>query len=211
MMTIDSITVGMVQTNCYFVTDTTTKETLIIDPGAEEERILDYLKKNELKPCAILLTHGHFDHIMAVNGLRQTLSVKVYACEKEKALLEDAALNCSMDIGQPYQVVADVFCRDGEELKAAGFSVKVIQTPGHTAGSCCYHVAAEEGQEALFSGDTVFMESVGRCDLPTGNSRKIMDSLKKLLAMEPDLLVYPGHGPKTSIGYEQKNNPYAGW
>lgn len=211
MMTIDSITVGMVQTNCYFVTNTSTKETLIIDPGAEEERILRYLREKELKPCAILLTHGHFDHIMAVNELRQALSVKIYACGEERELLEDAALNCSNELRQPYQVVADVLLKDGAEFSAAGFSIRMLYTPGHTAGSCCYHVLAEEGQEALFSGDTLFMESVGRCDLPTGNSRKILESLKKLLAMEPDLLVYPGHGPKTSIGYEQKNNPYAGW
>lgn len=211
MMTIDSIVVGMVQTNCYFVTNTSTKETLIIDPGAEEKRILDYLREKELKPCAILLTHGHFDHIMAVNELRQALSVKVYACKEERELLEDTALNCSYDFGKPYQVVADVLLKDGAEFSAAGFSVKLLHTPGHTAGSCCYHVVAEEGQEALFSGDTVFMESVGRCDLPTGNVRKIVESLKKLLKLEADLLVYPGHGPRTSIGYEQKNNPYAGW
>lgn len=209
MLKIDSIVVGMVQTNCYFVSNTETNEVILIDPGAEEEQILRELRRRDFKLCGILLTHGHFDHIMAVNGIKQAFSVKVYAGEQEEALLKDSVMNCSDVIGEPYVVVPDVCLKDGEVIELAGFQVKTIHTPGHTEGGVCYHITSDEGQEALFCGDTLFMESVGRTDLPTGNARKLLESMKKLFTLDEDLLAYPGHGPKTRIGYEKVNNIFA--
>lgn len=208
-MKIGSVTVGMVQTNCYFITNEKTSETIIIDPGAEADQLLDELRQKELKLVGILLTHGHFDHIMAVNELRQATMVKAYACEQEQALLEDARLNCSGEIGRPYEVIADVFVKDGQVLELGGMKVSVIGTPGHTAGGVCYLIEDEQGEQALFCGDSLFFESVGRTDLPTGNGRVLMESIQKLFALDGALTAYPGHGPKTSIGYEKVNNPFA--
>lgn len=202
---IQPLVVGTVQTNAYVISNENTKKAVVLDPGAESGRILSYLKSKDLELEAILLTHGHFDHIMGINGILENKRVPVYAYEIEQELLEDAGLNCSVMVGSKTIVHGATYLRDQATIEVAGYTVKLIATPGHTKGSCCFYF---KENEVLFSGDTLFMESIGRTDLPTGNSTKIIESVKSLMNLPDDTIVYPGHGPATSISYERTHNPF---
>lgn len=201
------IVVGPVQTNCYFLKNEQTQEILIVDPGAEQERIIYALDKLQGKPVGILLTHGHYDHVCAVNELKKHYEIPVYSAKAEETLLADANQNLSAAwSGVPYKVKADVLLEDGEKIQAAGFEITTILTPGHTIGSCCYWLKEEE---ICLSGDTVFYGNCGRCDLPTGSMSQMRKSLNKIFAMLPDeTVIYPGHGEATDTEFEKKNNPY---
>lgn len=201
------IVVGPVCTNCYFLKNKQTQETIIVDPGAEEEKIISALKQLQGKPVGILLTHGHYDHVCAVNELKEYYQIPVYAAKTEEVLLADANQNLSAAwSGVPYKVKADVLLEDGEEIQVAGFEITTIFTPGHTIGSCCYWLKEEE---VCFSGDTVFYGNCGRCDLPTGNMSQMRKSLNKIFTMLPEkTVIYPGHGEETDVEFEKKNNPY---
>lgn len=205
-MELGVLVVGMVSTNCYIVTNSNTKETIIVDPGEQPEIIINYIEEEGFSVKGILLTHGHFDHIMAVNELIHKYRVSVYAYEMEKELLENPNMNCSADVRNPYIVYCEHFVKDGEYISIAGFQIKAIATPGHTAGCVSYYF---EEQQILFSGDTIFLESVGRTDLPTGNERILLQSIQeKLIPLDDEIVVFPGHGPSTTIGYEKKHNMY---
>lgn len=207
-MKIYSYPLGMIYTNCYIVTNEDTKEGLIIDPSDQAADIKARIQELEITPVAILLTHGHFDHIMAAKDLKETYHIPVLAGEKEKAMLEDYNLNGTLSVGRNYTLSADRLLKDGEELTLGGLKIKVIHTPGHTAGSVCYYF---EKEKVLLSGDTLFLESVGRTDMPTGNTHDLLESLnRKLMLLPDDVIVYPGHGDKTAIGYEKANNPFIG-
>lgn len=205
-MDLKTLVLGMVGTNCYILHKPDSKEAILIDPGDQAEQIKSYIEKEELRVVAILLTHGHFDHIMAVNELIMAYHVKVYAHREEKALLGDASLNCSEQIRRPYIVDLQETLEDEAQLSFAGFEIKVLYTPGHTKGCVCYYFPKEQ---VLFSGDTIFRESVGRTDLPTGNEATLLQSIQdKLLILDDVTKVYPGHGESTTIGYEKKYNPF---
>lgn len=203
---IDYIVVGMVQTNCYIIHRENSDQCVIADPGDRADTILKYLDEKGLTPEAILLTHGHFDHILAVAEIAAAKGCPVIVCDKEAALLADATQNCTiMGTGKAYALQADRMVKDGEQFSVAGMNIKVIHTPGHTSGSCCYYF--EEG--FALCGDTIFLESVGRTDLPTGNDYQIIPSIEeKIYALPDDTVLFPGHGQHTSVGYEKKNNPY---
>lgn len=202
---IKMIVVGMVQTNCYVLSNVQTKKAVIVDPGDQAEKICVYLREEGLELESILLTHGHFDHIIGIKGVLENYHVPVYAYEAERELLEDARINCSVQVGQMATVTNASYKKKDEMLDAAGFPVKLLATPGHTKGSCCFYF---EKNECLFSGDTLFLESVGRTDLPTGNSSQIIESVQSLMELPDDTYVFPGHGPATTIKYERANNPY---
>lgn len=203
---IGSMTIGYVQTNCYFVYDDEKREAIVFDPAADGVGIYNALLKNEIKVSAIMLTHGHFDHIMGANELREKAGVKIYASELEKDLLASSELNVSNQIGRNYTVEADVYLKDNEKVTINGIEIKMISTPGHTAGSCCYLI---EGEKLLIAGDTLFAGSCGRTDLPTGSGGMLDRSLKeKLMRLDDEIKVYPGHGESTTIGYERKHNPF---
>jgi glyoxylase-like metal-dependent hydrolase (beta-lactamase superfamily II) len=201
------ITVGAIRTNCYIVKG---KENhcIVIDPGAEAENILQSIDEEGWTVDAILLTHGHFDHIMAVDQIREKTRAKVYAASTEEKLLRTPELNCTiMGADIALGVEADCLLDDGQVFDIAGLNVQAIFTPGHTAGSVCYYF---KEAAVLFCGDTVFLESVGRTDLPTGNSTAIIESLnEKILTLPDEVHIYPGHGPDTSVKYEKTANPYA--
>ena len=196
------LVVGQISTNCYLIQNEDTKELIIVDPGDEAQRIERSIEKMHGIPVAIILTHGHFDHILAVNGLRKYFpSVKLYIGESEKEMLENPVLNCSED-GPSYQINADVWVKEGDVLKLAGFEITVISTPGHTAGSVCYYF---KNEGILLSGDTLFNESYGRTDLPTGSEPAMQESLRKLLTTLPEnVRVFPGHEEETTIGHEKE-------
>ena len=205
-MKIEQYCVGQVATNCYFAINGETKEMLVIDPGDSAKMLADKINQEGLKPQAILLTHGHFDHVMAAEELAGIFGVKIYAHEKEQDTLENPGKNVSLMVGGRDAYHADVYVKDGEVLELAGMKVKVLHTPGHTAGGCCYYLE-EEG--ALFSGYTLFCQSVGRTDFPGGSMSEIVRSIKeKLMALPDEVRVYPGHMDLTTIGKERAYNPF---
>ena len=198
--------VGSVSTNCYLLKNKETGEMLIIDPGDNAGKIEQKILEMQGKPIAILLTHGHFDHILAAEEIRKKYNVPIYADQKEEKTLQDARINLTAYQGNGYTLKADVYLTDLQVEELVGFSVQMIETPGHTVGSCCYYLKDED---VLFSGDTVFCGSVGRTDFPGSSSAAIVNSLHRLLDALPDgTEVYPGHDVSTTIGYEKRYNPF---
>lgn len=205
-MKIETFVIGMIGTNCYLVTNTDSRECVLVDPAVYYPEITGQIRRGGLTLRAVLLTHGHFDHIMGIDGVLKEFDVPVYAHKEEQALLEDASMNASADYGRSYTYAGASYVEDGQVLELAGIRFQVLYTPGHTIGGCCYYV---EEEHVLFSGDTLFQASVGRSDFPTGDGRQLVDSIqKKLMVLPEDTAVYPGHMEKTSIGYEKRYNPY---
>lgn len=197
---------GMVSTNTWLIKNEETRELLILDPADQAEEIVRQVDRMGAVPKAILLTHGHFDHMMAADGLRDLYDVPVYALQDEKMVLNSSYINLSGSWAYPYTLDADAYLQDGDEIVLAGFNIRVLHTPGHTLGSCCYYLKAEG---ILFSGDTLFAGSIGRCDFPTSSMGKMRASLKRLLEELPgETAVYPGHGEETTIAYEKRYNPF---
>lgn len=208
-LTVGNNVIGPIGTNCYIVSEEGGKEAVIIDPAADGAFILAQCRKLGAEPVAILLTHGHGDHIGGVPELVDTLGLPVYAGEGEKALLADPALNLSPDLGGMVSVKEAEGLRDGQVLFFLGHKWQVIATPGHTAGGVCYYL---EEDKLLFSGDTLFHMSYGRTDFPTGDTRALIRSVtEKLLILPEDVTVYPGHEGQTTIGDERRYNPLAGY
>lgn len=206
-MQVEHLTVGPVQTNCYLAINKETNEAIIIDPGDDADRIGMRLMQLEAKPVAILLTHGHFDHAGAAKTLAAQYDILVYAHEKEAETLEDSRMNLSGPLaGGATTYHADVFLKDEQELTLAGLHMRVLFTPGHTPGGCCYYFPRED---VLFSGDSLFCGSVGRTDFPGGSMRTLVDSVRsKLMSLPENTIVYPGHDIETTIEQERMYNPF---
>lgn len=206
-MKIEHMVLGAVATNCYLVINEETKEAIVVDPADRADVILGKAEEKGLTLKGILLTHGHGDHILAVPKLREKAGVPVYACRAEEELLEDSQQNLTrMLFGKPLSLKADVLADDGEEFTVGGMSFRLLLTPGHTPGSCCYY---SEKEGVLFSGDTLFAGSVGRTDFPGGSMKTLMRSLaEKLLPLPDSVRVCPGHQEETTIGEERLYNPY---
>lgn len=204
-MKVTGMTLGMVGTNVWICVNEETKEAFVVDPADGAEQIEAKLAQNQWTLKGILLTHGHFDHIGAVEALRNAYQVPVWAAEAERELLSDVEANLSGSwTGRPIRVKADRWLQDLDCFMLAGMRIQMILTPGHTAGSCCYYLAEEH---VLLSGDTLFAGSCGRTDLPTGSMNAIVRSIReRLFALPPETEVYPGHGETTSIGWEQRSN-----
>ncbi len=194
MLKIHTLPLGAYQTNCYIIHDKAAKSCVIIDPGYEPDVILDTLEDLKLKPAAILLTHGHFDHVGAVRDVASETGCKVYLHEA------DLALPPMITAGKLYHTHT---YGEGDELELAGLTLRVLHTPGHTPGSVCLMV-----EDAIFSGDTLFAGSCGRTDLPGGDWATIRASLNRLASIEADFSVFPGHGESTALAEEKKYNPY---
>ena len=185
---------GDYQTNCYIIHEENSKSCCVIDPGYSADEILDKIEDLGLTVDAILLTHGHFDHVGAVRELAAETGCKVYLQEG------DLSMPPMMTAGPLYYTHT---YSEGDQLDLAGLTIGVLHTPGHTPGSVC--LVAEN---ALFSGDTLFQGSCGRTDLPGGDWLTIRDSLNRLTKIEANLWVYPGHGGSTTLAQEKKYNPY---
>ena len=205
-MKIEKFVLGSMGTNCYLVINEETKELIIVDPATCPDYVVSHVKSNGYTPKAIFLTHAHFDHVMGIDGWVKEFGIPVYLHEEEKKILENPELNLSGVFGTSYSY-SDVKClKDEQEMDIAGFDFKIIHTPGHTCGGCCYYCKEEA---VLMSGDTLFYQSVGRSDFPTGSMGTLVRSIKeKLFCLPDDVMVYPGHNDTTCIGDEKKYNPF---
>ena len=194
MMQVTRLPLGVYQTNCYIIYEENAKTCCVMDPGGEAKKVLEFMELRGLTLDAILLTHGHFDHVGAVKELHAATGCKVYLCT------EDLSMPAKWTAGELFYTDA---YGEGTELDMAGLHIRVIHTPGHTPGSVC--LIAEN---SIFCGDTLFAGSCGRTDLPGGDQNVLFQSLLRLAAMEEDYTCYPGHSGSTLLSREKEYNPF---
>ena len=206
-MKVYPLVLGPVQTACYIISNE--KKAVVVDPAANANQIIQYLGTKKLELEAVLLTHGHFDHIGAVNELVAKYQVPIYAHKKEKEYFENPDVNLSPMIYERLVLNKDFeyrFISDQEVIECLGTKVKTFHVPGHTTGSICYYF---ESEDIVFTGDTLFKHSIGRTDFIYGNHDQLVKGIRgKLLSLPGHTLVYPGHGECTTIGEESKHNPF---
>jgi hydroxyacylglutathione hydrolase len=204
---VETIVVGPFLVNCYLYWDDATSEGVIIDPGDEDDLIQRRVQHSRITPVAILLTHGHVDHIAAVAPLKQHYRVPLYIGKGEESMLLDPASNASAFLTEPITAPQPDFLVDDEqELVAGKLRFRVLATPGHTPAGVCYLV---EREGWLFCGDTLFQGSIGRTDLPGGSYKQLLESIdQKILTLPDSVVCYPGHGPRTTVGAERTSNPF---
>lgn len=205
MIEIKQIPLGPLQTNCYLLIKK--NECLIIDPGAEGEQLIKFIEDKQLTLQAILLTHSHYDHIGAVDDLRNHFNTKVYIHKNENKWLNDPSMNGSQAFGFPSKVnEADYLFTEDKDFEIGSFKFKVLHTPGHSPGGVSFYFLAEK---FVVTGDALFQSSIGRTDLREGNHAQLINSIRsKLLTLPDDTQVLPGHGPTSTIGSEKSNNPF---
>ncbi|MBS4191282.1 MBL fold metallo-hydrolase [Bacillus sp. FJAT-49705] len=204
----NQIPLGPLQTNCY-VLSKKDNSCLIFDPGEESDKLSDFISRNQLKPHAIILTHAHFDHIGAVEDIKEEFGIPVYIHKKEADWLLDPALNGSLRYemiknvsGKP----ADYFISEEQEMTIGDFTFQILETPGHSPGSLSFYF---QDSDLVIAGDALFNGSIGRTDLPFGNHNQLIKSIHdKLLILPEETIVLSGHGPATTIGQEMDSNPF---
>ncbi len=208
MIEVKTFRVGMLGTNAYIITDSASGETALVDPGCKSRDLtsaLDIIGEENIK--YILLTHGHFDHIGAVGFYAERYKAQVAISKEDSPFLSDNNLNASslLPTAQMNPVYADIFLSEGDTLSLGQTEFKFIRTPGHTLGSGCF---VFEDDKVIFTGDTLFFCSMGRTDLPTGDSMQMEKSLQRLSRIKGNFTVYPGHDRSTTLDFERENNPY---
>lgn len=206
MYVVEKVLNGKLLEYCYFLHKEDEKESVCIDPGYDSDKILNYIEKKGLVVDTILLTHGHFDHILGARAIIDKFSPKVYISEEDEKILYDPYNNYA-DMIKVYDIPKIDITKnvhDEDIIEALGLSIKCLSTPGHTSGCISYYI---ESEKILFSGDTLFKETFGRVDLYSGDFATIQNSiLHKLFLLPDDTKVYPGHGRETTIGYEKIHN-----
>jgi hydroxyacylglutathione hydrolase len=199
--------VGMLKCNCSIFGDETSGEAVVVDPGDEIGRITAVLDRHKLRVKAIIITHAHIDHIGGAQKLKAATGAPVYMNASDQELYDDIATQANwLGMPPPEKTGIDVNAREGEVVKLGPAEFRVLETPGHTQGSISVWIPAEN---KLVAGDTLFRDSIGRTDLPGGNSRQILRSIHdKLLPLDDAVVVIPGHGSNTTIGRERRRNPF---
>lgn len=197
-MIIKTIPAGIYEANCYLIKDEETSEVAIIDPGGEDASIEKEINSLKGEPKFILLTHGHFDHVGGVIKLAEKYNIPFYISKTDEELMErDNSVFGTLR-------KADFYLKEGDTVNLGKNQIKVIETPGHSKGGLCFLLL-----DKVFTGDTLFQGSIGRTDFISGDLNEIISSIKnKLLPLGDNILVYPGHGPSSTIGYEVRNNPF---
>lgn len=204
-MDINQLVVGNIQTNCYII-KTNNNGAIVIDAGASPEAILGFLQKNNLKLKALLFTHGHFDHVSAINRLKDETDALIYIHQDDEELLLDPKKSFGSFYGMFPSfnpVKPDVLFKDDDVIEIDDIKLKVMHTPGHTKGSSIFIC-----DDYIISGDTLFCGSIGRTDLYGGSMQTILQSLKKIACIKGEYIVLPGHGERTTLSYEKNTNPY---
>ncbi|KAB3527667.1 MBL fold metallo-hydrolase [Alkaliphilus serpentinus] len=206
-MFLEKLSVGIYGVNCYIIADDATGKATVIDPGGDSDKILKVLEENELDLSFIILTHGHGDHIGGVKGLMDETNVPLYIHRDDLYIIQDKDKNYSSRMGtNPVELDAENFLIDGDLIKLGNLDLKIFHTPGHTPGGVCILV-----DHYLFTGDTLFANSIGRSDLEGGNHNQLIQSIKdKLMVLDDEITVLPGHGPASRIGIEKLTNPFIG-
>jgi glyoxylase-like metal-dependent hydrolase (beta-lactamase superfamily II) len=199
--------VGLLQCNCSIFGDEQTREAIVIDPGDEIEKITEVLERHQLKVKAIVITHAHIDHVAGAHKLRASTGAPVYMNERDTELLNALDTQAKwLGVNTPQRVEIDAAAGDGSVIRLGPAEFHVLHTPGHTQGSLSLWIPEEN---KVIAGDTLFRDSIGRTDLPGGNTRQILSSIKTRLFELPDqTVVFPGHGPNTTIGREKERNPF---
>jgi glyoxylase-like metal-dependent hydrolase (beta-lactamase superfamily II) len=206
-MLIETLAVGPFVMNAYLVADEESRDAALIDPGDETDRILARIEELELRPRMILNTHGHLDHVTGVQAVKERTGLPFYLHPEDRFLVESLAQHAAMfglPAATPPEVDRDL--ADGDVLRVGALEIEVLHTPGHSPGSVSFHVASEK---AVFCGDVLFEGSIGRTDLPRGSLDVLLRSIReRLFPLGDDVVVYPGHGPATTIGQERRTNPF---
>lgn len=204
MFTVKKLVTGPLQVNTYILGETESKEAMVIDPGGNAGGVIQVLDRQGWKLKVIVLTHGHGDHLGAVADLQEKTGVPVILHEEDGPMASDSKKNFTAMMGPGIEITPDGLLQDGDEILLGDQPVTVIHTPGHTQGGICLKT-----DKLLFSGDTLFMQSIGRTDLAGGNHRQLIKSIHdKLFTLDDDVQVFPGHGPDTTIGDERRKNPH---
>ena len=206
-MRITNLPSGMLSVNTYLAVDEETNKGILVDPGGYNKALTNAVAENGTDIEYIIITHGHSDHICGVNEHKEEFpNAKVVAYKDEEPMLLSPDMNQSIAFGQPYTVKADILVSDGDELDFGNLTMKFMHTPGHTKGGMCIYI---EKANVLFSGDTLFCQSIGRTDFPGGSYAEITDSIRnKLFKLPDETNVFPGHMGTTTIGFEKENNPF---
>jgi len=201
---VQTITVGAFQENCYLLIDDRANRAVIVDPGGEPQRLITEIERSGATLEAIWITHAHVDHVGAIASVKERWNVPVYLHPLDRRLYEAAGRQAEV-YGVPFEEppAPDHEFADGEELKIGTREMKVLHAPGHSPGHVVIH-----GDGIALVGDCLFAGSIGRTDLPMSNPQNLAESLKKIAALPPDTVVYPGHGPETTIGEERTSNPF---
>ena len=200
-MVINALVLGLIKTNCYIVSNDNSEDCVVIDPGDRPQQILDYLEGNGLSPKYIFITHGHFDHVSAVPGIREKFGSPMVIHAADTIFLQD--IQRPHYRGKVGVNERDILIGDGKVIELDGLSFTWLHTPGHSPGSCSILCG-----DALFSGDTLFYDECGRCDFEGGSYPQMLKSLKRLADLEGNPTVYPGHGPSTTLEREREHNAY---
>jgi len=202
---IKKLEVGPIMANCFILGCESTKEAVVIDPGDEADRILMTLAKNELKVKYLINTHGHFDHVGANKRMKEVTGAELAIHPDDEPMFKELSRSAMMfGLSAENSPPADIRLKDGDEITFGKITLKIIHTPGHSRGGICLYTKGH-----LFAGDTLFAGSIGRTDLAGGDYDTLISSIKeKLLVLDPETIVYTGHGPETTIGNEKRMNPF---